>query len=98
MPQTALKHEFFTLIAGKDLLILWIARKIILWISLCIVLFCGMNAAYPAHNVTIFILFFILLNAIATDFSPAGDNMCHVDITYAYFSGLVRPVFRCDFW
>lgn len=44
MPQTEVKHEFFTIIAAKDLQILWISRKKHLWISLCIDLFRRVNA------------------------------------------------------
>ncbi|EHM49863.1 hypothetical protein C7387_4356 [Yokenella regensburgei] len=36
MPQTDIKHEFFAIFAAKDLRIQKIARKSILWITLCI--------------------------------------------------------------
>lgn len=47
MPQTAVKLEFFALFAEKDLSILGIARKAVLWITLCIDLFHRIN---PAHR------------------------------------------------
>jgi hypothetical protein len=97
MPQTEVKHEFFAPFAVKVLSILGIARKAILWISLCIDFLHRINPGHPKFNVTILIMFFMMLSTIVTTIHIIGDNLCRVDITNSYFSILVGPVFRADF-
>jgi len=91
MPQTEIKLEFFTCFTTKDLLILAIARTPDLWISLCINLFHRINRDLPEHDVTIIVLFIIILIRIDGIKHIAADNLCHVDITKRYFLFFQAP-------
>lgn len=61
MPQTGVKHEFFTPFAAKVLKIFWIFRKHALWITLCIDLFPHVIQIEPACKQRVIYIVFMHL-------------------------------------
>ena len=80
MPQTGVKHEFFTLFAAKVLKIFGIPRKHLLWITLCIDLFQRVILFAPACKQTVISIIFIQLITISLMYLIIDDILHGVDI------------------